>query len=98
MDNHNILFGKTLVAAGDSFTEGDFTGFVDFNGLRGKDSPVIYDSKQGMYKTYPWWIGKRNHMRVVNEAICGSILSLSKSHLEIKDTIPIDTKFPFALH
>lgn len=68
----NILKGKKWTACGDSFTEGDFTGFVDENGLSGKNSPVIYDGNRGMYKTYPWWIAERNHMELVNEAKCGS--------------------------
>ena len=68
----NILKGKKWTACGDSFTEGDFTGFVDENRLSGKNSPVIYDSNRGMYKTYPWWIAERNNMELVNEAKCGS--------------------------
>lgn len=68
----NILKGKKWTACGDSFTEGDFTGFVDENGLSGKNSPVIYDGNRGMYKTYPWWIAERNNMELVNEAKCGS--------------------------
>lgn len=68
----NILKGKKWTACGDSFTEGDFTGFVDENGLSGKNSPVIYDGNREMYKTYPWWIAERNNMELVNEAKCGS--------------------------
>lgn len=68
----NILKGKKWTACGDSFTEGDFTGFIDENGLSGKNSPVIYDGNRGMYKTYPWWIAERNNMELVNEAKCGS--------------------------
>lgn len=98
MNTSNILYGKVLVAAGDSFTEGDFNSFVDENGKSGKDSPVIYDKELGMYKTYPWWIAQRNHMSVVNEAKCGSILALSRSHLDNKDQVPIENKLPFSLH
>lgn len=68
----NPLYGKKYVACGDSFTEGDFTGYVDDEGLSGKNSSVIYDSDLKMYKTYPWWIAKRNGMTLVNEAKCGS--------------------------
>ena len=71
-ENSNILYGKKWVACGDSFTEGDFTGYVDENGLSGKNSSVIYDSFRGMYKTYPWWIAERNTMELINEAKCGS--------------------------
>ena len=70
--NSNILYGKKYIACGDSFTEGDFTGYTDENGLSGKNSPVIYDTNRGMYKTYPWWIAERNNMVLVNEAKCGS--------------------------
>ena len=70
--SENVLHGKKWVACGDSYTEGDFTGWVDENGKSGKNSPVIYDGEMGMYKTYPWWIAKRNGMTLVNEAKCGS--------------------------
>ena len=70
--NSNILYEKKYVACGDSYTEGDFTGYTDENGLSGKNSPVIYDINRGMYKTYPWWIAERNNMVLVNEAKCGS--------------------------
>ena len=40
----NVLWGKKYFATGDSFTQGDFTGWVDENGLSGRNSPVIYDS------------------------------------------------------
>ena len=63
---------KKYVACGDSFTAGGFIGFIDENGLSDKNSPVIYDSDLKMYKTYPWWIGKRHNMTIVNEAISGS--------------------------
>lgn len=71
----NILKGKKWTACGDSFTEGDFTGFVDENGLSGKNSPVIYDGNRGMYKTYPWWIAERNNMTLINEAKCGTTIT-----------------------
>lgn len=73
--NGNVLFGKKLVACGDSFTEGDFTGYTDENGLSGKNSPIIYDKVRGMYKTYPWWIAERNNMILVNEAKCGTTMT-----------------------
>ncbi len=97
MDKSNILYGKKLVACGDSFTEGDFVGYVDENGLSYKNSPVIYDPVWGMYKTYPWWIAQRNDMELINEAKCGSTMALSKKHLENPDTVPADDHLPFAL-
>mgnify|MGYP004455628203 CR=1 FL=1 len=92
----NILYGKKYVACGDSFTEGDFSGFVDEHGLTGTNSPVIYDEEMRCYKTYPWWIAKRNHMTLVNEAICGSTMALSKEYLGgTKDDI--NYRSPFSL-
>lgn len=70
-----ILYGKKLVACGDSFTEGDFTGYVDDNGLSYENSPLLYDSVRGMYRTYPWWIAERNNMTLVNEAKCGTTIT-----------------------
>ena len=71
----NVLHGKKYVACGDSFTEGDFNGYVDEDGLSGKNSPKLYDSNRKMYKTYPWWIAERNNMELINEAKCGSVIT-----------------------
>lgn len=92
----NVLYGKKYVACGDSFTEGDFRGFVDENGLTGTNSPVIYDEEMRCYKTYPWWIAKRNNMALVNEAICGSTMALSKEYLDGTNT-DINYRSPFSL-
>ena len=93
----NVLYGKKWVACGDSFTEGDFSGFVDENGLSGVNSPVIYDSNRGMYKTYPWWIAERNNMILINEAKCGSTMALSNEYLN--GTNPdINHRRPFSLN
>ena len=73
--NGNVLYGKKYVACGDSFTEGDFTGFTDENGLSGMNSPYLYDSGLRMFKTYPYWIAKRNNMTLINEAKCGSVFT-----------------------
>ena len=58
----NILYKKKWAVIGDSFTYGDFSGYTDANGLTGKNSPELYDAELEMYKTYPWWIMKRNNM------------------------------------
>lgn len=71
----NVLHGKKYVACGDSFTEGDFNGYVDEDGLSGKNSPKLYDKNRKMYKTYPWWIAERNNMELINEAKCGSVIT-----------------------
>lgn len=82
LNQSNVLYGKKYVAAGDSYTEGDFSGWTDEKGLSGKDSPVIYDATLKVYKTYPWWIAKRNNMTLVNQGICGSVMPLSKQYIE----------------
>lgn len=69
--NVNFLNGKKWVACGDSFTHGDFTGYIDSNGNVGESSDA-YDKDLKMYKTYPWWISKRNNMTLINEAVNGS--------------------------
>ncbi len=71
----DYLYGKKYVALGDSFTEGDFSSFVDENGLEKRESPVIFDREWNMYKTYPYWIGKRNSMEVINMAKCGGTMT-----------------------
>lgn len=69
--NANILYGKKWIACGDSFTHGDFTGYTDSDGDTGEFSDA-YDQNLKMYKTYPWWIAKRNDMNLINEARNGS--------------------------
>ena len=93
----NVLWGKKYVACGDSLTEGDFSGWTDENGLSKRESSVIYDKEKGMYKTYPWQIGKRNNMTIINEAKCGSILALSKSYLAGEEGTTMETRNPFSL-
>lgn len=93
----NVLWGKKYVACGDSFTEGDFNHWVDENGLTKRESPVIYDEEWGMYKTYPWHIGKRNNMMIINEAKCGSILALDKRYVAGEAGITIESRNPFSL-
>lgn len=70
-DISNVLYGKKWCACGDSFTAGDFHGYVDPEGHTGTDSDA-YDPVMGMYKTYPWWIAKRNDMNLVMRAQMGN--------------------------
>lgn len=72
----SALEGKTLVTCGDSFTEGDFYDYVDASGKADRKSPEIYDDSWGCYMTYPYWIAKRNGMKLVNIAKCGATLAL----------------------
>lgn len=65
--NGNILNGKKYVACGDSFTEGDFTGGTDYTFTEG-----IYTGKNIVY---PYIIGLRNNMKIVNEAKSGTCIA-----------------------
>lgn len=69
----NVLYGKIWYACGDSFTHGDFSGLSDIY-----DSSV-YDPVWGVWKTYPWWIAKRNNMILHNMATNGGTLAVPPS-------------------
>lgn len=65
----NALHGKKYIACGDSFTAGDFSNsqtndYTFGDGLYG-----------GCKKVYPYYIGRRNNMIVVNEAVNGSTIT-----------------------
>ena len=64
----NILWEKKWVCCGDSFTEGDFN-----------DSREEFRFTDGLYAgekmVYPFFIGRRNRMTVVNEAKCGNTIT-----------------------
>ena len=90
----NILFGKKYVACGDSLTAGDFTGYVDSEGYSDTQSDA-FSLEYGCYKTYPFWIASRNGMELVNEAINGSIIALSKQYVD-DNTTSINYKSPFS--
>lgn len=65
----NVLYGKKWVACGDSFTHGDFQ-------YAPEDNYHITDGTYaGQYKVYPYIIGNRNGMTIVNEAINGSTMT-----------------------
>lgn len=70
----DMLHGKTLVTCGDSFTEGDFWDYVDMNGNNDRRSPEIFDREWNCYMTYPYWIARRNGMKLINMARCGAML------------------------
>lgn len=63
----NVLYGKKYVSCGDSFTAGDFSG-----GEYPKEE--YYDSTRQTWKTYPYFIAKRNNMFLINEAKSGSTM------------------------
>lgn len=84
----NPLWGKKWVACGDSFTEGDFNGASDSD----------YKDADGNKKVYPYFIGKRNNMTVINEARCGTIMALDKSYVADPTKVSITTRNPFSLN
>lgn len=60
----SFLRDKIWYACGDSFTSGDFTGLAD--GYTFTDEPYM-----GENKVYPFYIGRRTGMSVVNVAVGG---------------------------
>lgn len=88
----DVLYNKKWVACGDSFTEGDYT-----------NSPTNdYVFESGLYKgekkVYPFFIGRRNKMVVVNEAKSGSYITHSENRTDaFSDTrytnIPADADY-----
>ena len=66
----SILNGKKIVACGDSFTEGDYTGEGDLNAHKFQDGPYA-----GSYKVWPFFIGHRTSARIQNLAVSGSCMT-----------------------
>jgi len=87
----NPLWGKKWVACGDSFTHGDFSGLTDVIEYEFQDSPF-----KGKNKVYPHFIGRRNNMDIVIDAINGSIMALDKTYVADPENVPINTKYPFS--
>ena len=68
----NILYGKKWFATGDSFTHGSL---VDPD-----ENPIFQDGRyMGKRKTYPYFIGLRNNMEIINDGLSGSTLATIKS-------------------
>lgn len=84
----NVLWGKKWFATGDSFTSG---------GSAEDDKYFTDEPYQGKIKTYPLFIGRRNNMEVINDAISGSIMALDKSYLEDPENVSIKYRSPFSL-
>lgn len=79
----NVLYGKKWVSCGDSFTQGDFSNAP-------VDNYHITDGKYaGQLAVYPYLIGNRNNMTIVNEAISGSTMT----HIDGRDTAFSDTRY-----
>ena len=64
-----ILHGKKWVACGDSFTHGDFANAPSDN------YHITSGRYAGQLKVYPYIIGNRCDMTIVNEAISGSTMT-----------------------
>lgn len=67
--NSNILYNKKYVALGDSFTHGDFTNAPTDN------YHITNGLYNGQYKVYPYIIGNRNLMTILNLARNGMTLT-----------------------
>lgn len=65
----NPLYGKKYVAIGDSFTEGDFANSLT------NDYIFTDGLYKGKNKVYPFYVGRRNNMTVVNMGLCGSTIT-----------------------
>lgn len=92
--SYSPLYGKKWVTCGDSFTEGDFTGYTDSNGHTFQNSDA-FDPEMNCYKTYPWYIAKRNQMTLINEAKCGTTMALTKEYVDGEQSIDYKTPFSY---
>ena len=72
MNNSNVLYNKTWVVCGDSWTAGDFTGL---------SKEQYFDENYGVNKTYQYFVGKRNSMNIITDAIGGSTMAITKDYL-----------------
>lgn len=72
ISKENVLAGKKWCACGDSFTANGYSTQDGFD-----KSVYIYQDGRftGEYKTYPWMIGLRNDMNIVNLAVAGMTIS-----------------------
>ena len=71
MYNGNILYGKKWTVCGDSFSHGDFTGLPE------EEWYLTEGRYKGQMRVYPYFIGNRNDMEIVNLAINGETLALA---------------------
>ena len=94
LGNVNALSEKSYTSLGDSFSHGDFANA----GEDGNTTPdtefndEIYDYDWEMYKTYPWWIAKRNNMKLTNLAVNGAKL-IDYANEEKLNQIPVDSDY-----
>lgn len=84
----DVLYGKKWAPCGDSFTAGDFTGLTE--------NILIESGKyKGKKKAYPYIIGSRLNMDIVDSSISGSIMALDKSYVD-GTTTDINLRHPFS--
>ena len=89
--NGNVLYGKKWVACGDSFTAGGYDASDGFD-----KSVYIYQDGRfaGQQKVYPFMIGLRNDMNIVNLATGGQTMGQSSnSFMSRYQTIPADADY-----
>ena len=79
MYSGNILYGKKWTVCGDSFSHGDFTGLPE------EEWYLTEGRYKGQMRVYPYFIGNRNDMEIVNLAINGETLArLDRTRTEYK--------------
>ena len=87
----NILYGKKWVACGDSFTAQGYNASDGF-----PESEYIYQDGRfaGKNIVYPYIIGLRNNMDIVNLASGGQTMAASaNSFMSLYSTIPVDADY-----
>ncbi len=87
----NILYGKKWVACGDSFTANGYNASDGFD-----ESVYIY--QEGRFKgkniVYPYIIGLRNNMDIVNKAVGGQTMAASSnSFMSVYQSIDDDADY-----
>ena len=93
LHSSNLLYGKKWFATGDSFTHGSL---VDPD-----ESPFFEDGIYlGKRKTYPYFIGLRNEMTIINDGLSGSTIAVPNDSYETEPfsvnrylTIPEDVDY-----
>lgn len=96
IDRNNPLAGKKLVTCGDSFTAGDYTGYVDEWGRSGTKSDA-FDQRTGTWRTWASFVVSNNNMELVNLAKCGMTMADSQENSFIRqrlyEQIPVDADY-----
>ena len=75
----DVLYGKTYVAFGDSYTTLNYPDYVDDLGRRGEQSDG-YSQTYAQYRTYPVLIAERHGMILHNDARSGRMFNWNGSN------------------